>query len=898
MKKVAKEYDAYNVAHKGETYKVSKETLEDIFKLPYLAIEARGITAKTAKHFGIRTALDEKTQEPIAHYFPYTSKGEVTGFKKRDLTLNKSDKGHFTSVGKTGVEHDLFGTLAGNATGGKKVWITEGEYDAAICWQVLKENASSYNPTVLSIATGTASAAKNIGQKHNMKYLRKFSEIILAFDADSATPQEKSKGIKKGREATDDVYGLIPDIKVAPFLDGLDPCEMFDEQGQDQLYWALMKPIQYTPEGFIKYSDVREKALEMPKLGRPWPWDSLTKKTLGRRLGEGIYIGSGVKMGKCFQKGTKIRMADGSVRNVEDIKNGDSVMGLDSLPRKVSNTHKGVDNLYEVKQTYGRNYTVNSQHLLVLKDSGNKGNIVIRPCEDLYKAYGDCNYLRDLKGFHVGVDYPVQPVPICAYTLGVWLGDGSRNDNRVTLNLEDSGYILPMCKEDISKFNSSKAGTYEGCILKWKSYFTGFNGIKKIPDNYLLNSREIRLKVLAGWIDTDGYKHASNSYEILTKDYSLAVSGQSLVRSLGLKVCVRSVEKGITATGFKGTYYRLIISGDLTSCPIQVPRKQCLTLPTKDSTRTGVKIWHKGQGEYFGFEVDKDHMFLLEDYTVVHNSEFANKVIEHITTTEKDSNGNPQKVAVFKFEEQPDETLKKIAGKFFKRDFVNPERVVFIGEDGTEIDVWGNPISNRSLFFTQEELEEAIDSIGENLILYNNYGRCHWAELKGAIRHAVLVEDVKDIFIDPITRLTAGMTPSEANTELETFADEISKMSQDLGFTYYCFCHLKAPTPPAKPHEMGGKIYSSQFRGSRAMMQACHYMLGLEGNKSDEIPTKQRNTREIVILDDRKYGRVGRIKLFYDEETGDFLEPPLGFLDSEEIQTLSEWYACNPDSNF
>lgn len=577
MKKVAKNYDAYNVAHKGETYKVSKETIEDIFKLPYLAIEARGITAKTAKHFGIRTALDEKTQEPIAHYFPYTSKGEVTGFKKRDLTLNKSEKGHFTSVGKTGVEHDLFGTLAGNATGGKKVWITEGEYDAAICWQVLKENASSYNPTVLSIATGTASAAKNIGQKHNMKYLRKFAEIILAFDADNATPQEKSKGIKKGREATDDVYGLIPDIKVAPFLDGLDPCEMFDEQGQDQLYWALMKPIQYTPEGFIKYSDVREKALEMPKLGRPWPWDSLTKKTLGRRLGEGIYIGSGVKMGK---------------------------------------------------------------------------------------------------------------------------------------------------------------------------------------------------------------------------------------------------------------------------------------------------------------------------------SEFANKVIEHITTTEKDSNGKPQKVAVFKFEEQPDETLKKIAGKFFKRDFVNPERVVFIGEDGTEIDVWGNPILNRSLFFTQEELEEAIDSIGENLILYNNYGRCHWAELKGAIRHAVLVEDVKDIFIDPITRLTAGMTPSEANTELETFADEISKMSQDLGFTYYCFCHLKAPTPPAKPHEMGGKIYSSQFRGSRAMMQACHYMLGLEGNKSDEIPTKQRNTREVVILDDRKYGRVGRIKLFYDEETGDFLEPPNGFLDSEEIQTLSEWYACNPDSNF
>lgn len=553
---------------------VSKEKVEDIKKLPSLEIESRGITEKTAKHFGIKVAVSPEDGEThIAHYFPYTKNGEIVGYKKRDLTKSKKEKFHFTTVGEQGVDCQLFGTSCGNATGGKKIWITEGEYDAAICWQVLKDKWPRSNPTVVSIGSGTANAVKNIGQKTNMRYIKQFNEIILAFDSDKATKDERERGIRKGKDAVDEVYGLIPDIYIADFPDDKDPCDLFNDIGSEQLYWLLMKPINYTPEGFVKYEDVREKALELPKMGRNWPWPTMTKYTLGRRDGEGIYIGAGTKMGK---------------------------------------------------------------------------------------------------------------------------------------------------------------------------------------------------------------------------------------------------------------------------------------------------------------------------------SEFANKLIEHITTTEKDINGNPQKVAVFKFEEQPEETLKKVAGKFFKKDFVNPERVVFINSEGKEVDVWGEEIKNREIFFTQEELREAIDSVGNNLILYNNYGRCHWEELKGAIRHAVLVEHVKDIFIDPITRLTAGMSASDANTELETFADEISKMSQDLGFTYYCFCHLKAPPPPAKPHEMGGKVFSSQFRGSRAMQQACHYMIGLEGNKDPEIEHKIQNTRYIKILEDRKHGRTGIVTLFYDVETGDFSEPPKGFMESE-YQTLREFYEAYPN---
>lgn len=561
-------------------------TLEEVLSFPILAIEKRGISQRTAEHFGVRTELSEVDREPVAHYFPYTDEGEVVGFKKRDLTKHKKDKGHFSVVGRVKVDCDLFGTIAANKTGGKKVYITEGEYDALTTWQVLKNEGGMYvgkNPGVLSIGLGTSNAVKHISSKNNSVYLKKYSQVILAFDNDSSTPIEKAAGIKRGREATASVYDLMPEVLVVPLDDGFDPCDQVDLYGANSYYWNLMGAKPYTPEGFITFKDIREDALKPPVLGRGWPWPTVMRQTFGRRDGEGYYFGAAVKAGKSTL--------------------------LDTL-----------------------------------------------------------------------VDY------------------------------------------------------------------------------------------------------------ILTND----------------------------------------------------------------------------------------------------------------TYLDSEGNEKQRKCAIFKFEEKPAQTLQKIAGKRCGKDFSNPGKRVYI-KDGVEVDVWGDkiPVGLRDSFFTDVDIEKGIDDVGDSLILYNNYGRCEWSELKCAIRHAVLVEHVKDVFIDPITRLTAGMSASDANTELEHFSNEISKMAIDLNFTFYCFCHLLAPQQ-GKKHEFGGRINSAQFRGSRAMVQSCYYTIGLECNKDPDLPERVRNTRYFVILDDRAHGRTCRIPLFYDVDTGSFLEPPFGFLEQDDedestCQTLSEWFDKYPE---
>jgi twinkle protein len=74
---------------------------------------------------------------------------------------------------------------------------------------------------------------------------------------------------------------------------------------------------------------------------------------------------------------------------------------------------------------------------------------------------------------------------------------------------------------------------------------------------------------------------------------------------------------------------------------------------------------------------------------------------------------------------------------------------------------------------------------------------------------------------------------------------------------------------------------SYQFTGSRAMMRSTYYMWGIERNKDPDLSEKERNTSKIVLLEDRKYGRSGYFSVYYNPVTGDYLEPPEGFLGSD-----------------
>ena len=71
--------------------------------------------------------------------------------------------------------------------------------------------------------------------------------------------------------------------------------------------------------------------------------------------------------GKCHGVDTPILMYDGSIKKVQHVKTGDTLMGDDSTPRTVLSLARGTEKLYKIEQEYGDSYVVNQSHILSLK---------------------------------------------------------------------------------------------------------------------------------------------------------------------------------------------------------------------------------------------------------------------------------------------------------------------------------------------------------------------------------------------------------------------------------------------------------------------------------------------------------------------------------------------------
>lgn len=360
-------------------------------------------------------------------------------------------------------------------------------------------------------------------------------------------------------------------------------------------------------------------------------WNTFNKYLGGGLQKANIYIIGG-RPG-CLAYGTNVRMFDGSLKQVQDIKEGDLLMGVDSTPRKVESLCRGVQQMYLIKQLNGISYEVNEDHVLSLKRSrtencykqGDILNISVK--EYLTKS---TKFKSNYKAYKTKVEYSDKPTLIEPYFMGLWLGDGTTEGVGITTpDIEIKEYL-----EDLSNRLSKRLNIYD--IPDNKAYTIsirnkkgdkkdssyqvllrkeGVLGNKHIPNHYLYNSRTKRLDLLAGIIDTDGYLCKESCFEVTQKKKVLADNIIDLARGLGFRVSCK--EKLVNNT----LYYRMNISGNIHLIPTRIKRKQAgVCTPNKNHLVCGFDIIPTQVKEYYGFSLDGDNLFLLEDYTVTHNS--------------------------------------------------------------------------------------------------------------------------------------------------------------------------------------------------------------------------------------------------------------------------------------
>jgi replicative DNA helicase len=145
---------------------------------------------------------------------------------------------------------------------------------------------------------------------------------------------------------------------------------------------------------------------------------------------------------------------------------------------------------------------------------------------------------------------------------------------------------------------------------------------KHIPHKYLTGSRQQRLELLAGIIDSDGYYDDKyHVMEIVQKRKELAEQIKFLADTLGFRASIVKKKATIQSIGYENNVYRVRIVGYLDQIPTKVARKQARVLRSgRDHMHTGIRVEFDKVDEYYGFVIDGNHLFLLEDMTVTHNT--------------------------------------------------------------------------------------------------------------------------------------------------------------------------------------------------------------------------------------------------------------------------------------
>lgn len=366
----------------------------------------------------------------------------------------------------------------------------------------------------------------------------------------------------------------------------------------------------------------------------------------------------------CQPKDSKVLMANGEWKNIQDIKIGDYVL---SPQQDKTNVFSKVINItswhsnenYDVTQLLKKQkklYTCSHNHLIPIvytkslrKTINNKRVIVgseiifknknpkeIMKCSKLKKRFQN----QGFTSFKIDNFYNRSNCEIDAYSLGVFLGDGMFYSKRTTKRLNNSLNITSQDKnilDEVTKHypllnvvdqKNNKSKSY---VFSLKGNFakvlTKYNlkgvcsGTKFIPKSALHSDFNYRLKLLAGLIDTDGY-YSKSSYSIVSKSKQLVKDIEFLVYSLGGRASINCVRKKCYNNGKIGKYYCISFYLGKLKIPVVLDyKKKKSNCFYRASNFVAIDIKKSKPKKVYGFTLDSNSQWYVTDnFMVTHNS--------------------------------------------------------------------------------------------------------------------------------------------------------------------------------------------------------------------------------------------------------------------------------------
>lgn len=369
-------------------------------------------------------------------------------------------------------------------------------------------------------------------------------------------------------------------------------------------------------------------------------------------------------IGKALSLDSDIMTPTGSIK-MKDIKVGDVIChpsgGTQSV---IAIPYRGIDDCYRVTFSDGTSVKCNKNHLWTVINRNHSKKQQTYSLEELvekglyrpgyregekYKApcgkitYGRLPQPRWRIPCHKIIDFKEQEVRLDPYTLGALLGDGNFDNNSTKFTSIDQEILNRLKFPEglsIKPITGSKCcyiitGSKKKGVSSIASYLESY-GLKNlncwekfIPEDYKFNSKEVRLEVLRGLLDTDGYVNKNGLIEIALTSKRLVEDIQFIARSLGC-LCHPIYQKASHYLGKDGEriqckdHFRLRIVPPKGLSLFHLSKKKEPSMQSKKLNcrwRAIKKVEYIGKEEQQCITVSNpDGLFLTNDFIVTHNS--------------------------------------------------------------------------------------------------------------------------------------------------------------------------------------------------------------------------------------------------------------------------------------
>jgi len=448
--------------------------------------------------------------------------------------------------------------------------------------------------------------------------------------------------IYKSKITPEELKQIQTDLTITPFVvpgygseEDITPYKLFKEN-TDKIY----VPYYY---GYSKYGKPQKNKLPTPetinlewsptKPMRPYQREIIDTYMQHAKTSGGGIISVGCGRGKCLAEGTLIPLFNGTYKLVEDLIIGDQLIGDDGTPRTITNLGSGESEMYTIQP----NIFLNKKHENLVENTWNHG----------YKKYS-------FETYYYFTPYTVNENHILTLAREITQVDGTKVNKlfdipltdflklpkeikntyktvKIPLDLINPGYVKTQGTEHPNKYEVIryipnthvtnkyyKHGLEIGCAILWHNDGKIYNSItlSKAIRKYETNFHNL-IDFYIGFMNGISRGNDAVTYPfklpITSCNYNLFENVIYLLESLGIAYSICKQEGDSWELPFKN-YDHITILYD-----------EYITTSYYD-----FEIISKGPGKYYGFTLDGNGRFILEDRTVTHNTVMALKIAHEL----------------------------------------------------------------------------------------------------------------------------------------------------------------------------------------------------------------------------------------------------------------------------